>query len=122
MFQKYQKLIYYLIVFLCFPSCAEDFGNGGDSMISGKIFCSNNSKISSANGINVYILYMEAAPQCISVTANKRGEFKFMHLKTGDYSIFVYENEDKNNIPKLIHITISEKSQTLQLADMVIYN
>lgn len=114
-------------------SCAKDAGEGGNSTIYGKIITYNyNAEFTNLRGIypgadeDVYIIYGSDRSYSQRIRSNYDGVYEFKYLRSGDYSIYVYSKDSTLTLvsgikPVIQKVTIDNKKQTVEAADMKIF-
>lgn len=114
-------------------SCAKDAGEGGNSTIYGKIITYNyNAEFTNLRGIypgadeDVYIIYGSDRSYSQRIRSNYNGVYEFKYLRSGDYTIYVYSKDSTLTLvsgikPVVQKVTIDNKKQTVEAADMKIF-
>lgn len=102
------RLIPSLLIILVFlPGCRKEPGEGGRGTIRGKVMreirlvLSNPSTVqytTHAADQDVYIIYGDHISPDDRVWTNYKGEFEFMNLREGSYTVYVY-SRDTTGIP-----------------------
>ncbi len=117
-----------LVAFFFFNSCKKIEGQGGSSTIKGVINVKKYSVVGSLVAeypgaeVDVYIIYGEGNTFYNDrIKTSYDGSFEFNYLEEGDYTVFVYEdNNDIINYPGgssavLVTTSISGKKTTVDL-------
>ena len=114
-------------------SCAKDAGEGGNSTIYGKIITYNyNAEFTNLRGIypgadeDVYIIYGSDRSYSQRIRSNYDGVYEFKYLRPGDYTIYLYSKDSTLTLvsgikPVVQKVTIDNKKQTVEAADMKIF-
>jgi len=114
-------------------SCAKDAGEGGNSTIYGKIITYNyNAEFTNLRGIypgadeDVYIIYGSDRSYSQRIRSNYDGVYEFKYLRSGEYTIYVYSKDSTLTLvsgikPVIQKVTIDNKKQTVEAADMKIF-
>ena len=126
--QKIVSLSLILVAFFFFNSCKKIEGQGGSSTIKGVINVKKYSVVGSLVAeypgaeVDVYIIYGEGNTFYNDrIKTSYDGSFEFNYLEEGDYTVFVYEdNNDIINYPGgssavLVTTSISGKKTTVDL-------
>ena len=131
------KLVFLIAVIISFTSCEKPAGEGGTSVINGKIIyftTSYNAQTSSMDttyypksGKNIYIIYSENEEDVFNdkTETDWNGNFHFQYLRKGDYTVYTYVdsvvvNDVNYDFPVFKHINISENNSESTLEDFVI--
>jgi hypothetical protein len=121
-----------------FMACEKDTGEGGTSVIEGKVYVvdvwDNNGVWDTVTPLKldaekeVYIIYSgdENDVYDDSFDTHWNGEFRFEYLRKGDYTIFTYADFDTSgnypgDYPVFKHITIDENNKTFTLDDFILH-
>ena len=121
-----------------FMACEKDAGEGGTSVIEGKVYVvdvwDNNGVWDTVTPLKldaekeVYIIYSgdENDVYDDSFDTHWNGEFRFEYLRKGDYTIFTYADFDTSgnypgDYPVFKHITIDENNKTFTLDDFILH-
>jgi len=114
-------------------SCTKDAGEGGNSTIYGKIITYNyNAEFTNLRGIypgadeDVYIIYGSDRSYSQRIRSNYDGVYEFKYLRSGEYTIYVYSKDSTLTLvsgikPVIQKVTIDNKKQTVEAADMKIF-
>lgn len=127
--QKIVSLSLILVAFFFFNSCKKIEGQGGSSTIKGKINVVKYSVVGTVVAqypgaeVDVYIIYGSDTTAFYNdrIKTSYDGSFEFNYLEKGDYTVFVYEdNNDISNYPSgssavLVTTSISGKKTTVDL-------
>ena len=121
-----------------FTACKKDAGEGGTSVIEGKVYVvdvwDNNGAWDTVTPLKldaekeVYIIYSgdENDVYDDSFDTHWNGEYRFEYLRKGDYTIYTYADFDTSGIligdfPVFKHITIDENNKTFILDDFILH-
>lgn len=124
-----------LVIGSCFISCEKDAGEGGTSMIKGKIlgyeYCCEQWRLASdtfpMQAEDVYIIYGDNDFYGDKVETHFDGTYQFPYLQKGKYTVYTYSDDTnfaKQPGEKMIikkEIEINNHEQTVSLPDMVVY-
>ena len=119
-----------------FTACEKQSGEGGTSVIEGKVYISNTFQNSTTgewdtigepqldSDKKVYIIYSDDENDIYddSFDTHWNGEYRFEYLRKGDYTIYTYSKLDTSGVypgdyPIFKHITIDENDKTFILDD-----
>ena len=131
-----RNLIVILAIAIGFSACKKEAGEGGSSVIKGKVY---QLKLFDNNGVwdtlsykldaekEVYIIYSDDENDIYddSFDTHWNGEYRFEFLRKGDYTIYAYANWDSLGVvegayPVFKHIKIDANNRTFTLDDFVI--
>jgi len=125
-----KQVIIIAVTFLSLAACKKIEGEGGTSVIKGKIHVKNynplGTLISEYDGAkeDVYIIYGdENNVYDDKMEASYDGTFEFKYLEKGTYTIFAYEECatcDSGDSAVIKTVTIDEKKSTVDIGDLVI--
>lgn len=118
----------------CFlmASCSLDEGQGGNSVITGKVFVEvyNNSFTHVLNTYykpeaDVYIIYGNGDIYSERYRTNWDGSYRFDYLRKGDYKIFAYSLDTTGSVttedvPVFMNVNLSGNNKTVTLDDLVV--
>jgi hypothetical protein len=131
--------IFMVLIFSFLWGCKKDAGEGGNSSIKGRVvreFRTVLTNPASSNGIfpaadvDVFIRYGDHVSPDDRAYTNPNGEFEFLNLRPGNYTVFVYSKDtstkatvwDEDHMPVIRATEISDKKQTVSLTEMRIYD
>lgn len=134
-----KRLIFLVSIIVAFSSCEKESGEGGTSIINGKIVYftkSWNQQTSSTDttyypkaGKDVYIIYDNNENEIYddNFETDWNGNFHFEYLRKGEYTIYTYvDSIAVNNVyydyPVFKHIKIEENNSVNTLTDFLIEN
>ncbi len=130
-----KKLLIICAIFLAISACKKDAGEGGTSVIQGRVMnyaisfngSSNDTTIFPKARKDVYIIYSsdEDAVYDDNFETNWDGTFRFEYLRKGDYTIFIYQDSAivgniNYDYPVFKHIEITSNNSTNILEDFMI--
>ena len=136
-----RNLIIILAIAIGFSACKKEAGEGGTSVITGKVFVvdiwdnpntpapwDTSTRIQLAGEKEVYIIYSGENSDVYddSFDTHWNGEFRFEYLRKGEYTIFTYADFDTSGVypgdyPIFQHITIDENHKTYILEDFILH-
>ncbi len=123
------RLIMATVLIAGFTSCEKEAGEGGTSIITGKIFVTdfNNSGVLQGSYYgaeeDVYITYGTNAVHDDDTRTGPDGSFKFQYLQPGTYTIFAYTDCstcDSGTDIVSVEVEITDKNKTLTLDDITV--
>ena len=134
-----KRLIFLVSIIVAFSSCEKESGEGGTSIINGKIVYftkSWNQQTSSTDttyypkaGKDVYIIYDNNENEIYddNFETDWNGNFHFQYLRKGEYTLYTYvDSVAVNNVtydyPVFKHVTISKNNSFNIVTDFVIQN
>ena len=129
---KMKRVIYLMIVAVFAFSCSKEEGEGGNSVITGKVMAKvyNNTFTHLLDSFyqpdaDVYIIYGDDETYCDRYSTNWDGSYRFEYLRKGDYKVFVYSIDTTGNsspvtAPVIIDVNLSGNSETKVVDDLVI--
>ena len=132
-----KKIVFLIAVIVFFISCEKPEGEGGTSVINGKVIyftTSYNAQTSSMDttyypkaGKDIYIIYSENEDNIFNdkTETDWNGNFHFQYLRKGDYTVYTYVdsvvvNEITYDFPVFKHLNISTNNSEITLEDFVI--
>jgi len=132
-----KKIVFLIAVIVSFTSCEKPAGEGGTSVINGKVIyftTSYNAQTSSMDttyypkaGKDIYIIYSENEDNIFNdkTETDWNGNFHFQYLRKGDYTVYTYVdsvvvNEITYDFPVFKHLNISTNNSEITLEDFVI--
>jgi hypothetical protein len=124
---------------LLLASCKKDAGDGGNSRISGYI--KKDIRVNLTNPLplratvpaadqDVYIIYGDHTSPDDRVQTNFDGNFEFLYLRPGKYTVYTYSNDtnavavnwDEKHMTILREVEITDKKQDVIAEEMTIYD
>ena len=131
------KLIILFTVLITLISCEKPSGEGGTSVINGKVIyftTSYNAQTSSMDttyfpkaGKDIYIIYSQNEDDIFDdkTETDWNGNFQFQYLRQGDYTIYTYVdsvvvNDVMYDFPIFQHLVISKNNSIIVVDDFVI--
>jgi len=131
-----KKIAIFLLFGILLYACKKEAGEGGTSIIEGKVYqltLWDNSGVWDTLEYKlvaekeVYIIYSENENDIYddSFDTHWNGEYRFEFLRKGDYTIYAYANWDSLGViegayPVFKHIKIDANNRTFTLDDFVI--
>ena len=134
-----KKIAIILIFVIGFSACKKEAGEGGTSVIKGKVMnyaisfngSSNDTTIFPKAGKDVYIIYSndELAIYDDKFETDYNGRYRFEFLRNGDYTLYTYADSTveisstisiKYEYPIFKHIKISAKNSENFVDDFII--
>ncbi len=126
------------LVVILFSGCTKEPGEGGNSSIRGvvnkeiRIVLANPATYqftTPAADEDVYIVFGDNVSPDNDINCNYKGEYEFMNLRQGKYTIYVY-SKDTTGIPQVDpdhmvikhEVEITEKSQEIVVPTLTIYD
>ena len=128
---KFTPIFYFLVLTLVFSSCSKEAGQGGSSIISGKVYgydINPNSIVTDSAYVQdarVYISYGDGTTVDDDTRTSYTGEYTFRGLRKGTYTIFTYSqcNDCPFNQEVVKEtITIGSNKEEVIAPDLVIYD
>lgn len=132
------RFLFIGLILLVFSSCKKEAGDGGLASIKGhvskdiRLVLTNPASYQytvDAADYDVYILYGDNVSPDDRVWTNYDGDFEFMNLRKGEYTVYVYSRDttgatgvDPERMVIKQSIEITERDQELQLDDMIVYD
>lgn len=135
------KIVYALslaLLSLAFSGCTKEPGEGGMASIRGKVYkeyrlvVTNPATVQNtvpAADAEVYIVYGDHVSPDDRVMTNAQGEYEFMYLREGKYTVYVFSKDtsgsgsidpDKMEVSREVEIT--DRKGTTTASDMTIYD
>jgi hypothetical protein len=100
-------------------SCKKEAGEGGSSLIQGKVIERKMSPSFSlcygqynAADRKVYIIYGDGTSPGNSVNSGPDGHFEFPYLRKGKYKVYVYGNDSAGTVGPPINASAPKKAET----------
>lgn len=131
-----RKLIFILVVGIGFSACKKEAGEGGTSVIEGKVYKIYTFQTPQGQkdtlyyqldaGEDVFIIYSddEGAVYDDNFETDFNGRYRFEFLRKGKYTIYTYaDSSDVNttyDYPVFRHIEITSNNTTYTVEDFVI--
>ena len=132
------RFLFIGLILLAFSSCKKEAGDGGLASIKGhvskdiRLVLTNPASYQytvDAADYDVYILYGDNISPDDRVWTNYDGDFEFMNLRKGEYTVYVYSRDttgatgvDPDRMVIKQSIEITERDQELQLDDIIVYD
>jgi len=130
-----------IFVTLIITSCKKSAGEGGKATIRGRIWVENYSTLNTLTDVytfkgefagadeDVFIIYGDDVSYGKKVKSGPDGIFEFKYLRKGDYKIYVKSKDTTrasyfygSGIKTVdVSVTISNKKETIETEDLVIY-
>ena len=131
-----RNLIFLLLIGTLFSSCKKEGGEGGTSVIEGKVYKIYTYQTPQGqtdtlyyqldSGKDVYIIYSddEGAIYDDNFETDFNGRYRFEFLRKGDYTLYTYSDSSDVNTtydyPVFRHIEIKSNNTTYKVEDFVI--
>lgn len=131
-------LIVAFSIAIFFTSCTKEPGDGGNCTIKGKVEKDIRVVLSNpatyqytveAADEDVYIVYGDHLSPDDRINTNFNGEFEFLNLRPGKYTVYVYSKDttgvsaiDPDHMVISEEVEISDKKQTIDLPVLTIYD
>lgn len=124
-------LIAGLLVFLL-TACQIEEGPGGSGSITGRLFANDyNGDFTQLNASfyvpdeDVFLIYGDDVIYGDDMKTHFDGTFRFDYLRKGTYTVFAYSKDSTGNeasgiYPVMVEVEISNKSQAVDLGEIVI--
>ena len=122
----------FVVVIFAISACSKEEGEGGTSVITGKVFVNNyNSDYTVlkeqyyAQEEDVYIIYGNDKIYSDKFETNFDGSYRFQYLQKGKYKIYAYSKDTTlqsptGRIPVTIEVEITGNYQAVEAEDLVI--
>jgi hypothetical protein len=137
--KTFYRILSLFVVIASLISCKKEAGDGGNSSVTGtitkdiRVILSNPATFQRtvpAADLDVYIVYGENISPDERVRTNFDGEFEFLYLRPGKYTVYAYSKDtnavavawDEDHMTILREIEIEEKKQTVDIGDLRIYD
>lgn len=134
-----RKWIAFFLLVEVVSSCKKEAGEGGNSSIKGRVvreFRTVLANPSTSGGVfpaadtDVFIRYGDNVSPDDRAYTNPNGEFEFLNLRPGKYTVYVYSKDtsvvatawDESHMPVVKFAEINDKKQTITLTEMRIYD
>ncbi len=126
-----KSVIYLMIVAVFTFSCTREEGEGGNSVITGKVMAKvyNNTFTHLLDSYykpdaDVYIIYGDDETYSDRYSTNWDGTYRFEYLRKGDYKLFVYSIDTSGNSspvasPVIMDVSLSGNNETKNVDDLV---
>lgn len=127
-----------LITLSTLAACKKEAGEGGNSSIKGRVEVVYRNLLYNptpadtfvAPDVEVYIQYGDNISPDDRIFTNYNGEYEFLNLRPGDYTIYVYSKDtaqgltilDPTDMVVKQTVTIENKKQTVEAPLMRIYD
>jgi len=131
--KKTTTALLFFSLFMAAISCSKDAGEGGNSIIYGKIIAYNyNAEFTHLRGVypapdeDVFIIYGGDRSFSQRIRTNYDGVYEFKYLRPGEYTIFAYSKDSTLTLPQEIYpvirkVTIDKNKQSVEVPDMKIF-
>jgi hypothetical protein len=133
-----KKIYWFAVVVMALAGCTKDPGDGGNSSIKGilekeiRIVLSNPATYQyTVPGADedVYIVYGDHLSPDDRISTNYKGEYEFLNLRKGKYTIYVYSKDttglsgvDPDRMVIKHEVEITEKNQEITVPLLTIYD
>lgn len=127
------KSILIVVLFaLVLISCNKEEGEGGNSVITGKVFSKvyNNSLTQMIDSyykpdVDVYLVYGDNETYNDDFKTDRDGTFRFEYLRKGNYKIFAYSVDNTGAsgsgiTPVIIEVNVGSSNEVVSVEDLVI--
>ncbi len=127
-----KRVVYLMVVVILAISCTKEEGEGGNSVITGKVFKKvyNNTFTHLLDSFyqpdaDVYIIYGDNETYSDRYSTNWDGSYRFEYLRKGDYKVFVYSIDTTGSsspftAPVILDVNVSGNNETVVVDDLVI--
>jgi hypothetical protein len=127
-----KRIIYLMILAVFVFSCSKEEGEGGNSVITGKVFAKiyNNTFTHMLDSFyqpdaDVYIIYGDDETYSDDYSTNWDGSYRFEYLRKGNYKLFVYSIDTSGNsgsvpVPVMVEVKVPGNNETITVDDIVI--
>ena len=136
---SFKYIVILALIFSSITACKKEAGDGGNSSIKGRVVREFRTVLTNpltsggvfpAADVDVFIRYGNNVSPDDRAYTNPNGEFEFLNLRPGAYTIYVYSKDttvlatswDEDHMPVLRTTEISDKKQTVTLTEMRIYD
>ena len=128
------SLIVIIFLILVPESCTKEEGEGGNASIRGKVYAKYYNKTFTillgegyAPEVDVYIIYGDDFSYGDRIRTNYNGAFEFKYLRKGNYKVYAYSKDStmmdpSDKLPVIADVKISDKNETIEIQDLVIFN
>ena len=133
---KYFRILSLLMVL---AACKKEAGDGGNSSIKGRVVREFRTVLTNpatsggvypAADVDVFIRYGNHVSPDDRAYTNPNGEFEFLNLRPGTYTVYVYSKDtsvvavpwDEDHMPVAQVTEITDKKQTVSLPEMRMYD
>ena len=126
-----KHVTYLMILAVLAFSCSKEEGEGGNSVITGKVMVEvyNNTFTHLLDSYykpdaDVYIVYGDDETYSDRYSTNWDGSYRFEYLRKGDYKVFVYSVDTTGNsmpftAPVMIDVNVPGNNETVVVDDLV---
>ncbi|MFO7656970.1 MAG: hypothetical protein R6W78_07875 [Bacteroidales bacterium] len=120
------------VLIALFISCSNEEGEGGNSVITGKVFTKvyNNTYTTLIDSfytpdVDVFILYGDNEIYNDDIATNWDGRYRFEYLRKGNYKIFAYSDDTTGQYgsgikPVMVDVKIKSNNEIVTAADIVV--
>jgi hypothetical protein len=136
---KNGRIIALAMCVMSMVACKKEPGDGGNSSISGKVYKELRVVLNNPSTVvgtypaadeDVYIVYGNHVSPDDKVQTNYDGEFEFLYLRPGKYTVYGYSMDtnavavpwDESHMTVLQELEITEGNQSVVASDMTIYD
>lgn len=128
---KMKRVLFLMIVAVIAFSCSKEEGEGGNSVITGKVYTKvyNNTFTHLLDNFyqpdaDVYIIYGDDENYSDRYSTNWDGSYRFEYLRKGDYKVYVYSIDTTGNSspvmsPVMLEVNIPGNNETVVVDDLV---
>jgi hypothetical protein len=127
-----------VVALMVSAGCKKDPGSGGDSSIRGEVFREVRIVLTNPGTVqytapaadqDIYIIYGDHISPDDRVWSNYRGEYEFINLREGRYTIYTYSKDttgqagvDPDRMVVLDEVEITDRKQTVTADDLTVYD
>lgn len=131
---RYILLVFTGLMFFGLFSCTKEEGEGGTSIITGKVYVRDyNANFTILESeyygpeIDVYIVYGTDYVYSDRFRTHYDGTYRFQYLRKGEYTIFAYSKDSTGNSPSGLipvekRVKITSNNQEVEVEDIIIIN
>ncbi|MBN2214062.1 MAG: hypothetical protein JW723_07450 [Bacteroidales bacterium] len=126
-----KRMMYLMVLAVLAFSCSKEEGEGGNSVITGKVFAKiyNNSFTHLLDSFyvpdaDVYIIYGSNKTYSDRYSTNWDGTYRFEYLRKGNYRVFVYSADTSGNsasglVPVIADVHVPGNNETVHVQDLI---
>lgn len=127
-----KRVFYLMMAVTVFFSCSKEEGEGGNSVITGKVraIVYNNTFTNVIDSFytpdeDVYIIYGDDKTYSDRYSTNWDGSYRFEYLRKGNYKLFIYSIDTADDVnsgksPVIIEVNVPGNNSTVTVDDMVL--
>lgn len=127
-----KRVFYLMLVPVVFFSCSKEEGEGGNSVITGKVraIVYNNTFTHVIDSFyvpdeDVFIIYGDDETYSDRYSTNWDGSYRFEYLRKGNYKLFVYSIDTTGDVnsgktPVIVEVNVPGNNSTVNVDDMVL--